>query len=165
MDFYNVSHGEKVAEIGAGRGLFSLLIYMSKQSNKIYLNEIGKSNINYLNTTFNFGILSEDGNDSEMIIIKGDSKNTNIPELVDKIIIRKSFHHFTRKSKMLTSIKGNLTEGGKLYIHESVITEDKSPGCKLRMTEQEIKKIVKKSGFTNSRELRLGNILILEYTI
>lgn len=160
LAFYNIQENETIAEIGAGKGTFSFILYLLDQSNKIYVNEVDYELLSLMEKRIQNGNLPP--NNSELILIKGKKRKTKIPEQVDKIIIRNSFHHFSKKDRMLQSIKDNLKEGGKLYINE-IPKGHLAYSCKLRMSEEEIKSSIKSNGFALTRELKLENTILLEF--
>lgn len=141
LDFYDLNKYESLADIGAGKGVFTTILYMAAQSNKIYYTEIEDDLILYFYNFFNKGHILK--NDSEIIMVKGKKKETKLPEPVDKIVLRSTFHHFKDKKAMLKSIKGSLKKDGKLFIKEYI--DDQSGAekpCRHVLTESE-----KKNGF------------------
>lgn len=137
---------------------------MAAQSNKIYYTEIEDDLILYFYNFFNKGHILK--NDSEIILIKGKKKETKLPEPVDKIILRNTFHHFKDKKAMLKSIKGSLKKDGKLFINEYI--DDQSgteKPCKHILTEIEIKKRLQKAGFELTKEMWMDKMLLMEYQI
>lgn len=162
IEFYNISENESIAEIGAGKGVFSILVYMINRKNVIYINELDKNLLTYFQFQLSKGNLNETS--SQLFLINGSKKETKIPEKVDKVIVRNTFHHFKKKDEMLGSIKSILKEKGKLYIKESLKDEDDINGCKYKLSEKEIKSALIRNGFKNRRELKIENELVIEYT-
>jgi len=159
IEFYEIKNDETIAEIGAGKGIFSFLISMTGKNPKIYINEINDNLLNYIKYHFSKNNLDIDL--EKTILIKGGKKGINIPEKVDKIIIRKSLHHFSKKEKMLTSIKETLKDNGDLYIYEPL--KNKSTTCSQALSGFEIKSILNKNGFTLIKELKLEGSILLKY--
>lgn len=161
IDFYQIRENDIIAEIGAGQGMFSKLLYMLDRSNKILVNEINHNLLIYINSQLKKNNL--DQNSSQIILVKGNKKKINIAEKVDKIIVRNTLHHFKKKDKMLASIKETLKPAGKLFINESVLDPAKKRQCKSAMTEAEIKQVLSKAGFKYIRELKIDGSILLEY--
>lgn len=166
LDFYDIQPYESIADIGAGKGTFTLLLYMASQSNKIYYTEIVDDLIVYFYESIKKGYISK--NDSEINIVKGEKKSTNLREKVDKIIIRSTFHHFKDKKAMLQSIKESLKPNGRLFLKEAIADKfrnKKDRPCNDIMKEKKIKSYLKKAGFQLVKEQWEGNELLMEYVV
>ena len=159
LTFYDIQANESIAEIGAGDGTFSLLLYICDQNNSIYVNELNFAKLNYAEKQVKKGNLNFNGTTLEYI--HGKRKETRIPEPVDKIIIRKTIHHFSKMKRMLKSIDASLKPGGYLLIKET-LKELKPDACAKLMTEAEIKSVLNKGGFELVDELRTEFSLILK---
>lgn len=165
LSFYNICDGESLAEIGAGAGLFSLILSMVYPRSQVYINDIEEMSISYITHRMN---KNQDLIALEKIHIElGSEEQTNLPaKAVDKMIIRKAFHHFTKPEKMLASIRENLTEDGYLFLVEP--TKDLNPNrryCGKIQTRKKIVKTLGKNGFRLLDEKIMGNILLLKFEI
>lgn len=163
IEFYDLTENESIADIGAGKGVMSLLFYLANQSNKIYVNEIDTDLIKYIEHYLAKGNLNKSS--SELFVVKRTNKKINLPEKVDKIIIRKTFHHFKKKEKMLKSIRNSLKQNGRLFITEIPFRAEDVHACHLSMEESRIKSIVNNNGFKLERETWIGEQLLLEYSL
>lgn len=164
LEFYDIQPNEAIADVGAGKGTFTLLLYMAAQSNKIYYTEIDNELILYFYESIKKGYVSN--NDSEIIMVKGEKKNTKLSEKVDKIIVRNTFHHFKDKKAMLKSIKESLKPNGRLYLKESIADKyehKKDRPCKHIMEEEKIKSYLEKAGFRLVKEQWEEKVLLMEY--
>jgi len=162
LRFFDIQENDIVADIGAGQGPFSLLIYLSQPKIKLYINEIKEDLLRYMKRNIVKYINKKDK--SICKLIKGDKKNTNLPEKVDKIILRNAFHHFSKKKQMMKSIKSALKQDGLLLISETLKTKD-SQDCDKRMDEKKLKSEFKKYGFILVEELQLGTELHMKYKL
>lgn len=161
LEFYNVEENDVIAEIGAGKGVFSYLLTMMNKNPMLYINEIDEALIEYMIHQITKNNLNLDIN--KIRLIEGSKKDLKIPEKVDKVIIRNSFHHFSKKKRMLKSIQETLKKDGSLFIFEPLKSEKNSATCKYRMSEDEIKSVLNDSNFQLKNELRIGDNLYLEY--
>ena len=157
LEFYNLKEKDVVADIGTGQGNFSLLLHLSKNDIKVYSSEIrdellhfNKSQIaNYINDPDSF------------VLVKGNKKSLNLPEKVDKIILRNTYHHFKKKKKMMKAIRASLKPGGQLLMKESLRSFSEKD-CDQRLSEQELKKEIRKFGFLIAEELMMDHTLYLK---
>jgi len=161
--FYDIQQNDIIAEIGAGNGVFSQFLSMLRKPITIYINEIDKDALNYIAAKKEKKGFRIDS--ANIIIVKGTKKEIKLPQTVDKIIIRNSFHHFTKKEQMLESIISFLNPEGKLFIFESLNDETNPNICKLKMNDYEIKSIFEENGFVLKREKKTENTILLEYAL
>ncbi len=161
LEFYEIQKNEVIAEIGAGKGLFSFLISMTGKNPKIYINEVNNRLLSYIKNHFSNNNLQIDF--EKIFLIEGSKKRINIPEKVDKIIIRNSLHHFSKKRKMLNSIKETLKENGTLLIYETLKNDKDITNCKHMLHDFELKSILKENGFILKKELKLDKAILLKY--
>lgn len=146
IKYYGITNNMNIAEIGAGNGVFSLMLGLAYDSLNIFVNELDFSQTNYAKEkTTQCKAISPNNN---FYFINGKRKNTGIEELkMDKIIIRNSFHHFSKKMDMLTSIKNSMTPESDLYIYDPILETGKDFGCKKAMFKKDIKNLIEDSGF------------------
>jgi SAM-dependent methyltransferase len=165
ISFYQIEAEQKIGEIGAGNGTFSIILAMLSKEIQISVNEINKGFIYYINTKINknFQLLDT----SKILAIKGTKSNINFSkDQFDRIIIRNSFHHFTKKDKMLHSINQALKHGGKLCLFEPVL---ESPGpdkrCNKILDKKYLFDIIEKNGFKLEEEKKLedAGMLLLRF--
>lgn len=161
LDFLHLIPGEIVADIGAGNGMFAQLISMMGIKLKIYMTEIDGSIVHYLKDKLKQDV----HNEMEAEVVKGLDYETNLPEKVDKIILRNTFHHFSEEEMMLSSIKQSLKPDGRLFVYESIYKSDATDNCKKELTEPEIRNPIKKAGFHLIRRLMIDGFVLLEYSL
>jgi len=163
---YNLKDGEKIGEIGCGSGTFAMLLHQIQPNSQLYLNEINRSFFSYINL-----VLAENENfyqKKNISLIKGKKKNTKLEGYnLDKIIIRKTFHHFSKKDKMLDSIKKSLKPNGELYIMEYPIelNQNNEDACKISMRRNDIIGSIVNNGFVLINEVVIGRMVILKFKI
>jgi SAM-dependent methyltransferase len=159
--FYDIRKGDRVAEIGAGIGTFSILLGMLSQDIDISVNELHWSYLESIKKKIikNIGYL----NPYRFEVVEGKKKSTKLaPGQFDKIIIRNAFHHFKKKEHMLASIHESLKKDGKLLMNEPVI----NPGgknCGLYMEREELLRVIQSNGFVLESEEKIGYCLLLRF--
>ena len=158
LDFYQINNGMRIAEIGAGNGTFGLLLGLGFDSLQIFINDIDKFSLNYAEKKINNCASKISSNNYSFI--KGEKKSTGMEsKLVDKVIIRNSFHHFSHKKEMLASIKISLKPESDLYIYDPALPPlNEHTGCQKKMHAQEIKKVLVESGFEIINEKYLEGV-------
>lgn len=165
IKFYKIKEGDRIGEVGAGTGLISSLIAMTFDKVHLYINELDIVRVDFIEKKFSeVQPLLKTKN---IKFINGKKSSTQMEGLLlDKIIIRSSFHHFSKKEEMLTSIKAALKKDGKLYIAEPIPRLDTDNHiCSKTMTEIDIKRIFKENGFVLQSEKVLKQRLLLEFTV
>ncbi len=146
LDFYKIKDRMHVAEIGAGNGVFSLMLGLAYDSLSIYVNDLNYSNVEFAMSKITQCQSKKDGN--KYIFVNGKKKATQLENVkLDKIIIRNSFHHFSHRAEMLESIKQSLLPDGNLYIADPFLAPDHSFGCNKVMPLEDIKKALLENGF------------------
>jgi SAM-dependent methyltransferase len=145
LAFYKVRNGMRVAELGAGNGVFSLVLGLAYDSLTVYVNELDQYTAKgAVEKILKCGSIRPN---NQFVPVNGKKKSTELePGSVDKIIIRNSFHHFSHKSEMLASIKESLAPGGDLLIIEPLSVD--APGeCPVMLTRDELRKVLTENGF------------------
>ena len=161
LEYYNLTNFEAVAEIGAGNGCFSLLMFFSNPNINLIVNEINISMYKYFKKRFK--LLSSQFNLNNITSTFGTSKKTRIRKKVDKIIIRKSFHHFSKKLKMLNEIQKDLNTNGILFIQEYLKSPDNLNECSMLMSEEEILSSIPSHLFELKETKRLESKTIFKF--
>ncbi len=159
IEFLDLEKGMKIADVGAGRGIFSILLALTKLDLTIYINEINDDLLDsieeVLSTYFQ--------NYHSIYLVKGSKKNANLPSGIDRVFIRNSFHHFSKKKQMLNSIKKSLNDDGLLIIHEALKSEEPKDECSKKMDEASLRKEMAKYDFVLIDEMRKGQVIVLKY--
>jgi SAM-dependent methyltransferase len=112
-----LSHHDLVAEIGCGDGFFGYLLSWIFQPSFYSFNEIDRR----CKTDIDRRITNCDSipNFTKMEFILGTNEDSKLSKTYNKIIIRNTFHHFSKKNEMLQSIRHHLNENGTLIIIEA----------------------------------------------
>jgi len=147
LEFYNISQGEVVGEIGAGNGMFSLVTGMIYDSISFYINETGAYTVN--STAKKHQLYEKYIDSNNLTYIIGEVKSTNLKTgSCDKIIVRNTFHHFKKKKQMLKSIRLALKEEGELLLLEPDLSLAKDNQiCTKAIKINKIVSAVERAGF------------------
>jgi SAM-dependent methyltransferase len=152
LQAYQILPHQRIAEVGAGDASFARELLKRNKELLLYLNDINTRALKkiqwsldhdpiFLNTT------------SHVSVIKGSLISTGLEgKKLNKIIIRDAFHHFDRKTAMLSSIRQSLDKNGKLYLFERYKEECKSDCCSILLSREDIMKDMSDNGFYLSEE-------------
>ena len=104
--------GERIADVGAGTGLFSALFAEAVgKEGKVYAVDISPTLIQFMKTRFR----GEKWDQVEVVFSKEDS--VELPEnSVDAVFICDTYHHFEYHKPTLASIFKAITPGGELFL-------------------------------------------------
>lgn len=164
LDFYGIESSDRIAEIGAGDGTFSLILAILNKDLRIAVNELDKKYLEYINRKLSASQASLDG--EKISVVRGSKKSVELTEgSYDKIIVRNSFHHFKRQDAMLQSIQDALTPEGILYVNEPVQeTDPYEEVCNELMKRRDVIAAIEANGFKLAGEERVGDRVLMKYT-
>ncbi len=164
LNTYNLTAGEKIADIGAGRGVLCIVLKILNPETEIYINELNRDFIEYVNAKLSrtdeaalqFGVEA----------VKGGRRSTELEGFeLDKIIVRNTLHHFKAPEEMLESIKASLKIGGQLFVYESVPELDTDGDvCSVAISRDEVLELLSSSGFQLEAEWKFGEGVLLQLT-
>lgn len=161
LNFYAFEAGEKIAEIGAGQGTFAVLVALTGEEVEYAITEIKPALVSLLALKSDY-ILSEIGS-MQVDVVLGDKSATKLAQgYYDKIICRQSFHHFSKRQKMLRSIWESIKPGGLLFLNETTVEQNKS-GCSKRMRDEQILRHVNKNGFRLLTRLEMEGTTLYKF--
>jgi SAM-dependent methyltransferase len=148
--------GDVIADIGAGSAYFERAISKYSDYLTVYVTEIDSSKVSQMEPKF----LLLDSTDNKSIIFKptlGTETTTGLPVgIFDKVLIRNTFHHFSKPDEMLQQIKPSLKKGGKLIIVDILSDEAvKTPACGHHLTREVFLKYMSTNGFVLVKETTL----------
>jgi SAM-dependent methyltransferase len=159
---YNFKAGETIADIGFATAWFEGAILSSYDSLTIYAEDIDSYAIRNSGIRINKYLeLRKSPNTNKIHFVKGNKKSTRLPKnRFDKVIVRETFHHFTKQDVMLDDIKNILKQGGRLFIYEPDIPEtiyDKGDGA-INYSRKDLLEIFTRNNFILENEYTLkGN--------
>ncbi|MBN4049668.1 methyltransferase domain-containing protein [Bacteroidales bacterium AH-315-N07] len=120
---YEFRPGDVIADIGSGdNAFFTRHLVLLHDSLVIYAQEIESGYVDIMREAVQqFASLRKTPNSNVVEYVFGTEKYTNLPKSTfDKVIIRKTFHHFEFMDEMLTDIRQIMKDNGKLYIFDPI---------------------------------------------
>ncbi len=165
LSAYEIDKLKKVGEIGSGFGQFSLLMHLINPDIKQYVNEIDESFLNYQKKLIAANIKYFDLN--SFTFVEGNKKSTNLEgQELDILLIRNSFHHFSKKKKMIASIKKSIKRDGKIFVLESVPELDANNNvCSKAISKNKLRKFWLENGLKLIKETLIGEQLLIELMV
>jgi arsenite methyltransferase len=108
-----LKQGQKIADIGAGGGYFSLKFAdaVGKQG-AVYAVDIDPGKIEFIRKN-----AAEKGLDNIHMILAG-KESLNLPEKIDLIFLRNVYHHISNRVEYFTKLKESLRPDGRIAIVE-----------------------------------------------
>jgi ubiquinone/menaquinone biosynthesis C-methylase UbiE len=108
-----LKQGQKIADIGAGGGYFSLKFAeeVGKQG-AVYAGDVDPGKIEFIRKN-----AAEKGLDNIHMILAG-RENPNLPEKIDLIFLRNVFHHISNRVEYFAKLKEFLKPDGNIAIVE-----------------------------------------------
>lgn len=158
--FYDIRPGQRVLDVGTGKGSFGLILSNIYPTSDFILNDIDTALVQVLSEMIaSYRASTKRDN---IYLSFGDEKRTHVRGKVDKIIMRSTFHHLTEVDAMLTDMKRLMTPNSTLYIHERTKRRAK---CPYAMHERDIRKIMRRHGFKVVDEFAKKKDYILAYRL
>ena len=113
--------GERVADVGAGTGLFlPLFAEAVGEAGKVYAVDISPSLVRYMRRR-----VAETGLSNVEVVRSVETSTTLAEDVVDVVFLCDTYHHFSSYPQMLASIHGALVDGGRLIVVDfAVHTEE-----------------------------------------
>ena len=112
VEALELSPGMRVADVGAGTGLFTSLFARAVGSEgKVYAIDISPRFLEHLRQRFRAEELPQ------VAVVEGTGRSIEVPESsVDLVYICDTYHHFEQPSASLASIRSALRPGGSLVV-------------------------------------------------
>ena len=148
INFYGLSAGSTVVDVGAGIGGVSYVLAYSGFPIQLYQTELDENF--FLILMKQLYALPESENIPIQLVI-AQEKSLGLPQEVkaDFILFREVFHHVKYPDEILFSVSNHLAKNGTLILVESVkeLKENKKEGCSKALMLDRILKDLRKAGF------------------
>jgi SAM-dependent methyltransferase len=151
---YQLSPNAKVAELGAGDGVFGLYLFFAKKDIQLFLNEVSEERVGEIYNTL---LLLKKQQRQQVAVVRGTSHSTLLEgKELDVLIMRNAFHHFSDPEAMLESIKRSIRPGGTVYLLEQFKERDHTKNhCTLLKERDETEKLFEENGWIKTQEVYL----------
>ena len=124
IDALDIAAGERVADIGAGTGYFTVRLARQTEARTVFAVDIEPTMVDYVRER-----AAEAGLDQVVgVVAQGDSPN--LPEAVDVVLIVNTWHHIPDRVAYFSALQDRLTPGARLAIVDFRKGADYfRPGC------------------------------------
>lgn len=144
-----IEPADKVADIGAGTGYFSLRIAGAYPRAKVYAADIQPGMIEYLKKQAEKKSLAN----HEAVMVPTDKPD--LPEAVNLVLIADTYHHMDDRVAYLQALKHVLLPGARLVIIDFKADSPEGPPVEYRLSPADVQEEMKKAGYTLSEDLQL----------
>jgi cyclopropane fatty-acyl-phospholipid synthase-like methyltransferase len=133
--------GERVADLGAGTGYFSVRLARSPAAPKVYAVDVEPSMVEYVrHRAMQEGL-------SNVFAVLASRDRSNLPEPVDLVLIVDTYHHLPDRVAYFTALRGLLRPGGRIAIVDFRKGAPSGPPEEFRFTPAQISEELAKAGF------------------
>ncbi len=147
LDFYQISNGYKVGELGAGDLSFIHQLSSQMENGVFYVNDILPTSVQDFATVFHLSPFYQKQS-STFHAVQGSASSTYLEgRNLDVMIIRNAIHHFEDLPNMLRSIKASLHADGILYLKEAFDGDCQKDCCPHLMEKNHLLLQLERQGF------------------
>jgi SAM-dependent methyltransferase len=138
--------GERVADIGAGTGYFSVRLARSGAAPTVYAVDVEKAMVEYVRQR-----AAKEGL-KNIVGVEGSSRSANLPEPVDVVLIVDTYHHIPDRVAYFAALRQSMKPGARLAIVDFRKGAPSGPPEEFRFTPEQISAELGKAGFTLSAQ-------------
>ncbi len=153
FEFMRLEKGHIVASVGAGAGWFEAAISVYFDSLTFYLEDISTECLNEATikaTVLQYSKIKQKPITNHFEWVVGTDSSTNLPpQYFDRVLLNNTYHHFSKKARMLADVRLLLKNDGFLYVFEPIIYPNQAPKfkCQYYTDEKTLIGEIEKAGF------------------
>ena len=137
-----MTSGQRVADIGAGTGYFTVRLAKSPAAPKVYAVDIEPSMVKYVETrAVREGL-------KNVVAVRAGADRTNLPEPVDLVLVVDTYHHIPNRVAYFTALKARMKPGARLAIVDFRKDSPDGPPVEFRFTPDQISAELAEAGFS-----------------
>jgi ubiquinone/menaquinone biosynthesis C-methylase UbiE len=137
IESLNLKSGLKIADIGAGSGLFSRKMAKKVVHGIVYAVDINKNLLQYIDQT------NSNDNITNIKTVLAEENDPKIPEPVDLIFICDTLHYIDRQEQYIKTMSSYLKKGGRIAV---VDFRKNWPPLSIKFTEDDLTGWMKSAG-------------------
>jgi ubiquinone/menaquinone biosynthesis C-methylase UbiE len=138
---------DKIADIGAGTGYFSVRLANAVPAGKVFAVDTESDMVKYLSQ------LAKDKKLSNLVPVKADPNNANLPEKVNLVLIVDTLHHIDSRVHYLARLKRELLPHSRLVVVDFNQSSKVGPPLEHRLLKQTVVDELKESGYQLEEDL------------
>ncbi len=144
-----IRSGDKIADIGAGTGYFSLRIAKAHPLAMVYAVDVADSMVAYLNKkTKQLDLPNHKP-------IKASAHNLNLPDKVSLVLVVDTYHHIDDRVTYFASLRKRLRPNAKVAIIDFTAESPEGPPKEHRIAPAEMKEEMQEAGYALAQEIPL----------
>ncbi len=144
-----IGENDKIADIGAGTGYFSLRIAQAYPSVKVYAADVEPSMVKYLKKKTQMKGLSNH------FPIKVRTDRADLPSKVNLVIVVDTYHHIDDRDTYFSEMKKVLFPEGRIAIIDFTSDSPEGPPTKHRISKSDLQEEMKKAGYALDQDISL----------
>lgn len=121
LDALRLQGTDKVADIGAGTGYFSVRIAKRVLEGKVFAVDIEPDMLRYL------GERAHREHLSVLVPVRATADSSNIPELVDVVLVVDTYHHIDNRVSYFAKLRDSLVPNGRVAIIDFKLDAPEGP--------------------------------------
>ena len=142
LDALHLQRTDKVADIGAGTGYFSVRIAKRVPDGKVFSVDIEPDMLHYL------GERAHREHLSVLLPVRGTTDSPNLPEPVDVVLIVDTYHHIENRISYFAKLRDLLLRNGRLAIVDFRVDAPDGPPSELRLPPEKITAVLDAAGYS-----------------
>ena len=133
---------DKVADIGAGTGYFSVRIAKRVLEGKVFAVDIEPDMLRYL------GERAHREHLSVLVPVRATADSSNIPELVDVVLVVDTYHHIDNRVSYFAKLRDSLVPNGRVAIIDFKLDAPEGPPPEFRLPPEKIATELAAAGYS-----------------
>lgn len=145
----NIGATDKIVDIGAGTGYFSLRIAKDYPGVTVYAADVEPSMIEYLKEQ------TEKRSLPNHIPTKIETNSVKLPDKVDLVLVVDTYHHIDNRPAYFGALKSQLIRNGRVAIIDFTAESPEGPPPGHRISKEELRAEMKEAGYVLDSDIAL----------
>lgn len=142
LDALHLKGTERVADIGAGTGYFSVRIAKRVPDGKVFAADVEPNMVRYVTERAKREHLPV------IVPVQGNAESANLPEPVDVVLLVDTYHHIDNRVAYFAKLKDSLRPNGRVAIVDFKADAPYGPPPKLRVPSEMVVKELADAGYS-----------------
>lgn len=145
----NIGASDKIVDLGAGTGYFSLRIAKAYPGATVYAADVEPSMIEYLKEQTAKRALPNH------IPVKINTGSAELPGKVDLVLVVDTYHHIDDRPTYFSALKSQITRNGRVAIIDFTAESPEGPPPDHRISKEELRAEMKEAGYVLDSDIAL----------